>query len=407
MNNILDLIPQRPPFLMVDKIIDIEQEKHIITLKNLSQNEAFFTGNIPDNPVMPETLLIESMTQSALALVLSKQDLSGRTSQLTHIEKTEFLGQAYPGDQLRIEVGQTATKKEHLHFAGKILVDGTLICRANFSFTLSAIPSKPKIHPTASVHPSAILGKDVAIGPYTIVSENVIIGDRTTLKAHVYIDKWTKIGEDNHINFGTVIGSEAQDHKYSGEESWVTIGDRNEIREYVTINRATGEGEKTQIGSDSMLMTNVHIGHNCIVEDRVTMANAIHVAGHVKIEEDAIIGGLTGIHQFCKIGKGSMIGGYARVSQDIPPFMICEGNPAYVRGINAIGLRRSDSTPEEIKSIKEAYKFLYRSGLNLKQALKEIPFNTDHPKLIHLINFLKEDTSRGISKKQEAPTQED
>ncbi|NQY74749.1 MAG: acyl-ACP--UDP-N-acetylglucosamine O-acyltransferase [Candidatus Margulisbacteria bacterium] len=267
-------------------------------------------------------------------------------------------------------------------------------------FTLTEVPSKPNIHPTASVHPSAILGKDVSIGPYSIVGKNVIIGDRTKLEAHVLIEKWTQIGDDCHIHFGAVIGSPPQDTKYEGEKSWVVMGDRNVIREYVTINRSTGKNNITKIGSDCLFLTNVHIAHNCELGDHVIIANATALGGHTIIEDYATIGGITGIHQFVRIGKGSMVGGFTGVYQDIPPFMLCEGNPAYVRGINAIGLKRLGMSVKQVSLMKKAFKLLYRTDLNTTQAVKEIKdFEHELPELEQLVSFLKADTIRGITKK--------
>ncbi|MDA1354468.1 MAG: acyl-ACP--UDP-N-acetylglucosamine O-acyltransferase [bacterium] len=269
------------------------------------------------------------------------------------------------------------------------------------------MPSRPNIHPTASVHPTAVLGKDVIVGPYSIVGEEVFIGDRTTIEAHVMIDKWTQIGEDNHIHFGAVIGSPGQDTKYSGEKAYVSIGDRNELREYVTINRATGKDQVTRLGNDNMLMTNTHLGHNCNVGSNIIMANMVHVAGHVTIEDYAIIGGLTGVHQFVRIGKGCMIGGYSGLAQDVPPFMTCDGNPAYVRGINAIGIKRRGGDSSTVKELKEAYKLLYRSDVTHKEAIARIEKESNSDTLAHLVAFLKQDTSRGISKKREKVADEE
>ena len=246
----IETIPQRAPFVFVDRILDIDPGKRIVGIKNLSYNEPFFQGNIPDYPVMPSSLFIECMTQTASALIFHNKDLSGRRTQFQSIKKLSFLKEAIPGDQLRIEIELIKDKESELFFSGRVLCEGSLLCEGDFSFQITEIPSKPKIHSTASVHPTAVLGKDVTIGPYTIVGEQVFIGDGTNIEAHVMIEKWTKIGENNNIHFGTVIGSKAQDGKYVGEKSWVIIGDNNEIREYVTINRATGKDAVTVIATD-------------------------------------------------------------------------------------------------------------------------------------------------------------
>ena len=213
------------------------------------------------------------------------------------------------------------------------------------------------------------------------------------------IDKWSIIGKHNAIEFGAVIGSQAQDVKYKGEVAYVKIGDHNQIREYVTINRATGKDEVTEIGSNNMLLTNTHIGHNCKIGNHVVMANVVHVGGHVHIEDNATIGGLTGIHQFVRVGKGTMIGGYSRLIQDVPPFMLCDGNPAYVRNLNAIGCKRSGMSKSTLTDLKQLYKLLYRSNLNTKQALSEFSPKESSDEVDHLLAFIQHDASRGISKK--------
>ncbi|MBT5856477.1 acyl-ACP--UDP-N-acetylglucosamine O-acyltransferase [bacterium] len=398
--DVQDVLSQRTPHLLLDRILELVPNERIIAIKSVSSNDPFFQDDGMSSPVMSGALILETMTQAATTILLSNKDLSGQRPTFSQAQKIEFHRDVNPGDQLRIEVEVTKRKEETITFEGKVLCNDAIVCEGGLLFTLTQQPTKAQIHPTASVHPTAILGKDVIVGPYSIIGENVQIGDKTRIEAHVYIEKWTKIGEENHIHFGSVIGSGPQDMKYQGEKSWVVIGDRNQIREYVTINRATGKNEVTQIGSDNMFLTNVHIGHNCVVGNSTTLANMVHVGGHVVIDDKAIIGGLTGVHQFVRVGRGSMSGGYSRLIQDVPPFMLCDGNPAYVRNLNVVGLRRAGLSATELKELKNAYKLLYRSSMNIKQALEEIETGaceTDQIKL--LIEFLKEGSSRGISKK--------
>ena len=404
---LLDRLAHQYPFRYIDKVVEVEPGARIVAIKNLSINEPFFQGHFPDHPITPGTIILESIVQAATVLMLGNDDLSGQVSKLESVSKFELKRDAVPGDQLRIEVDKISSNENTTSFNGLVLDDGKVVAEAKFSFAFSQIPSRPNIHPTASVHPTAVLGKDVIVGPYSIVGEEVFIGDRTTIEAHVMIDKWTQIGEDNHIHFGAVIGSPGQDTKYSGEKAYVSIGDRNELREYVTINRATGKDQVTRLGNDNMLMTNTHLGHNCNVGSNIIMANMVHVAGHVTIEDYAIIGGLTGVHQFVRIGKGCMIGGYSGLAQDVPPFMTCDGNPAYVRGINAIGIKRRGGDSSTVKELKEAYKLLYRSDVTHKEAIARIEKESNSDTLAHLVAFLKQDTSRGISKKREKVADEE
>ena len=398
---IQDILAQRPPFLLVDKILELKQDAFIVTLKNVSINEPFLRSNETIPNFMPNSLILESMIQSASALILSNPKNKGHNPMLQSVDKAHFYREAVPADQLRIEVEIVQKKEEALGCLGKVFIDGQTVAEASFSIHISTPLSRPKVHPTASVHPTAILDKDVVIGPYSVIGERVFIGRNTIIEPHVYVEKYTKIGENNHIHFGCVIGANAQDIKYKGEESWVEIGDYNIFREYVTINRATGAHNVTRIGNNNMLLTNVHVGHNCSIHNHVTIANAVHLGGHVDIDDGATIGGMTGIHQFVRIGKKTMTGGYARLIQDVPPFMLCDGNPAYVRGLNAVGLRRSKVPKTAFSGLKEAYRLLYRSENNLSQALEKLAALDASEQLNELRDFLSQDTSRGISKKSE------
>ncbi|MFT5170682.1 MAG: UDP-N-acetylglucosamine acyltransferase, partial [Candidatus Marinamargulisbacteria bacterium] len=379
----------------------VEDRKKIVGIKNFTINEPFFQGHLPNNPIVPAVLILESMIQTGSALLLKDEEFSGRFAQFDALDKVLFTKSVVPGDQLRLEMEVLKIKENSVIMQGHALVEGRLVCEGKFTFSLKKQPSRPQIHPTASVHSSAILGKDVVIGPNTIVGEHVIVDDRTILEGHILLEKWTRIGADCHIHFGCVIGSAAQDAKYNGEKSWVVIGDRNQFREYVTINRSTGKDTVTKIGNDNTFLTNVHIAHNCEVANNVVIANMTNIAGHTIIEDRAIIGGMTGVHQFVRIGQGSMVGAYTRLPQDVPPFMLCEGNPAYVRGVNMVGLRRSGLPKLAITEIKEIYKIFFRSGLNVAQAMESIvasKFETEASQ--QLVSFLAIKSHRGITKKK-------
>ncbi len=197
-----------------------------------------------------------------------------------------------------------------------------------------------------------------------------------------------------------MIGSAPQDVKYGGEQTWVIIGDRNEIREYVTINRSTGKGTTTEIGSDNLLLTNVHVAHNCKIGNRVIIANMTNLGGHTEIEDRVTIGGMTGIHQFVRIGQGAMVGAYTRLPQDVPPFMLCEGNPALIRGINLIGLKRNGAPKLAVEEIKTVFRMLYRSDKNTSQAIDAIlKEHLKSEEANHLVRFLQVESKRGLTKK--------
>ena len=401
--SISKILPHRYPFQLVDQIIAFEENKSAVGIKNVTINEPFFQGHFPDNPIMPGVLILEALAQTAGYVLLKESDFAGRFPYFAAMEKVKFRRPAVPGDQLRLEIDVQKIKKNFVKIQGRALVEGKVICEGLFLFTLAHEPSHPQIHATASVHRTAQLGKNVTIGPNTIVGEHVSIGDQSRIEANCFIEKWTSIGEENHIHFGSVIGSAAQDIKYKGEKSWVVIGDRNEIREYVTINRATGKNETTQIGSDNIFLTNVHIAHNCKAGNNIIIANMTNIGGHSVIEDRAVIGGMTGIHQFVRIGQGCMVGAYTRLPQDVPPFMLCEGNPALIRNLNIVGLRRNGASRAAISELKNMFKLIYRSDLNMTQALKEVgQLTCESEQATILKTFLQAESLRGITKKNES-----
>jgi UDP-N-acetylglucosamine acyltransferase len=252
------------------------------------------------------------------------------------------------------------------------------------------------IHLTAIIDPSAEIGPNVTIGPYSIVGKNVSIGEGTVLAPHVVVDAFTTIGRECRIHSGAVLGGPPQDIKFKGEESSLVIGDYNIIRENVTIHRATGEGRMTRVGDHNMFMAYAHVGHNCEIGSYITLASYVGVSGHVTIEDYANIGGITGVHQFCRIGKLVMIGGLSGIVQHIPPYMLAEGRPARVYDINKIGLRRAGIAPKVRNELREAYKLLYRSNLNMAQALETIEETIEKsPELEYLLRFIYDTRSNG------------
>lgn len=229
------------------------------------------------------------------------------------------------------------------------------------------------IHATALVDPAAKLGTGVSIGPYSIVGADVQIGDRTTIGPHVVIEGITRIGCDNRIFQFASLGAEPQDKKFSGERSELVIGDRNVIREFTTFNRGTGEGGgATRIGDDNWLMAYVHIAHDCQVGNQVVFANNSTLAGHVEIGDFVILGGFTGIHQFCKVGAHAFAGMGSLINADVPPFVIVAGNYAKPRGINSEGLKRRGFDATRIAAIKRAYRTVYVAGKPLSEARERL-----------------------------------
>lgn len=252
------------------------------------------------------------------------------------------------------------------------------------------------IHPTAIVHPDAVLGEGVEVGPFSIIEQHVKIGDRTRIGARVSVEGYTTIGTDNEVFTGAVIGSVTQDKKYDGGISYLEIGNHNKIREYVTINPGTKEGTKTIIGDRNLLMAYSHVAHDCIIHNNTVLANQGTLAGHVILEDGAIVGGLSAVHQFVRIGKLSIIGGCSKVVQDLPPFMMADGHPAHVRGINSVGMDRADYDKEEKNQLKKAFRVIFKSEVTLKNAISKLEDDFESsPSLEELVKFLKS-SERGI-----------
>lgn len=254
------------------------------------------------------------------------------------------------------------------------------------------------IHPSAVIHPKAQIGANCDIGPYCVIGEHVTLGDGCKLHSHVVIDGHTKLGKANEIFPFASIGLKTQDLKWKGGITRTEIGDQNTFREYVTIHSATSAGEVTSVGSHNHILAYCHLAHNVALGSHVIMSNVATLAGHVTVEDRAVIGGLAAVHQFCRIGKFAMIGGCSKVVQDVPPFMIADGNPAETRTINKVGMERHGISDEAQSAMKSAYKILFREGLSIPNALAKIEKDLPQlPEVLHLIQFVRA-SERGISK---------
>jgi UDP-N-acetylglucosamine acyltransferase len=254
------------------------------------------------------------------------------------------------------------------------------------------------IHPTAVVHSKAQIGADSDVGPYCVLGEHVVLGPRCRLHSHVVIDGHTRLGQGNVIFPFASIGLQTQDLKWKGGITRTEIGDNNTFRECVTINSATAEGGVTKVGSDNHILAYSHIAHDVVLGNGIIMSNVATLAGHIIVEDYAVIGGLAAIHQFCRIGKMSIIGGCSKVVQDVPPFMLVDGNPGQTRTVNKVGLERNGVSDEAQAALRQAYKLLFREGLTIPNALtrieKELPNCLE---IQHLVQFVRS-SERGISK---------
>lgn len=252
------------------------------------------------------------------------------------------------------------------------------------------------IEKTAIISKEAEIGKNVSIGPYCIIEDDVIIGDGTTLGTGVVVKSNTRIGKNNRISHYVIIGEEPQDKSFKNEISYVEIGDNNIIREFTTIHRACGEGNKTIIGSNNYIMCYTHFGHNVVVGSNTIIVNNGTLGGYSVVEDYAYLGGLSGVHQFARVGKYAIVGAGFCVRNDVVPFAMAAGEPLRIVGLNLIGLRRNNFSQERIDKIKEAFRILFWSGLNTKDAIEKLRDYNDED-IKYLINFI-EQSKRGITR---------
>lgn len=258
----------------------------------------------------------------------------------------------------------------------------------------------PVIHPTAIVSPLAKIGNNVRIGPFCVVGAHVELGDDCVLHSHVVLEGHSKFGRGNEFFPFAAIGGKTQDLKYQGEPTYLEVGDHNVFRENTTVHRGTHESLPTRIGSHNLLLCYSHVAHDCQLGNHIILSNSVGIAGHIIIEDHAIVSGMAAVHQFCRIGKHAIIGGCSKVVQDVPPYMIVDGNPASTRGLNIVGLQRRGFAEEDIKALKSAYKKLFlKKDANLANSISSLKAThaADTPHVAHLIHFI-EASERGVTR---------
>lgn len=252
------------------------------------------------------------------------------------------------------------------------------------------------VHPTAVVEEDVVLGDDVSIGPYCIVGPHVTLGDGTVLDSHVRIRN-TVVGTGCHMHHGAVLGTDPQDLKFQGEDTKLVVGDRTVIREYATLNRGTAASGQTVVGSDALLMAYSHVAHDCVIGDHVILSNAVNMGGHVEIQDWAIVGGLTAVHQFVRIGTHAFVGGASRVAKDVAPFVRAAGSPIEMVGLNSVGLQRRGFSAEARQELKRAYRIMFRSKMNVTQALEQARADLEMLPEVDLFLRFFEESERGVS----------
>jgi len=407
---IREILPQRYPFLLVDRILEIVPGERAVGVKNVTGNEEFFQGHFPNQPVMPGVLVTEAMTQVVSLLLSLSLSREGKEYRFTTMDKVRFRRPVIPGDQLITQATIVSLREEGGKAKMRSTVNGEVAAEGEIHFVCwrdtaspgsvssgSVITSTARrkkrdsvfIHPTSFVDPEAELGVGVEVGPYCIIEGGVVLGDYCRIESHAVIKRGTTLGERCVICPNVILGHVPQDLKFGGEESFLHIGNRNVFREGATVHRATGEGNVTRLGDDNLFMAYSHVGHNCTIGSGLLVANYTGISGHVVIEDRVVIGGMVGIHQFVHVGQLAMLAGYARISQDVPPFMMAAGDGEIV-GLNVVGLRRAGIDQETRNDLKKAHRYLFRSNLNTTQAMELIEREIrPSPELEYLLSFLR------------------
>jgi UDP-N-acetylglucosamine acyltransferase len=252
------------------------------------------------------------------------------------------------------------------------------------------------IHPTAVVSSGAVLHEGVKVGPYAVVEPGVEIGEGCVIEAHSIVHSGTTLGRECFVGPHALLGGAPQDVGYTGFTSYLRIGDKNIIREFVSIHKASKEGETTTVGNENFIMSYSHIGHDCQIGNGIVITSYVGISGHVHVEDKAVIGGQVGIHQFVRVGTMAMLGGNSAFNKDVPPYTLASGRPGQVVGLNVVGLRRNGLSPKVRRALSQAFRLLYRSGLNVSQAKERIVQEVEpYPEVVHLVEFLNS-SERGI-----------
>jgi UDP-N-acetylglucosamine acyltransferase len=264
---------------------------------------------------------------------------------------------------------------------------------------MMSVDASAYVAPTARVHPDAMIGPGTRIGEFCVIEQDVVIGARCLLEPYVYVKRWTRMGDENHISAGTALGTDPLDKSFTGERSYLFIGERNKIREHYTISRGSQPESETRIGNDNYVMTSGHIAHNCILGDKIVVASCVLLAGYVEVESQAFVSGGVVVHQFSRVGRLAMVGGNTRVNSDLPPYFLYSDFNVAAKGVNVVGLKRANFSQEEIGRLKVAYRLLYRTGLKTQEALSRIEAEVPSEHTLHVIDFVRR-SKRGICREE-------
>jgi UDP-N-acetylglucosamine acyltransferase len=390
-------IPTQYPFVLVDRILEHDERGRLVASKNVSGTEDFFAGHFPGQPVMPGVLLMESLAQAAgIWLLKTAPDPREVEIRVVGIDEAKFRRPVVPGDHLRLEVQLVHRRGDLCRFRGEVRVGDARAAEARLLLQVASLPA-PAVDPMARVAGTAVLEPGVRVGPFCVVGPGVRLGRGSTLLSHVVVDGDTTVGEHNRFFPFSSIGLVPQDLKYRGEPSRVEIGDRNTFREGSTVHRGTqGGGGLTRIGSDNLFMAQSHVAHDCRVGDHTVFANGAALSGHVEVQDWAILGGMAGVHQFCRVGTHAFMGGATVATRDVLPYSMTVGDRARVFGLNLVGLRRRGFSLEAIAALRQAYRVLLQSRLPLAAAL--VRLEAEGPgtrEVAFLVDFIRT-SKRGV-----------
>ncbi len=373
-DEILQFLPHRYPFLLLDRVDEIVPGERIAGRKNVSANEPYLQGHFPGNPIMPGVLVVEALAQLCCILAFQSRGRSptdGYIHYLAGVDNARFKRPVRPGDVLELKGKILSERRQLMKFDCEALVDGERAC----TVTLMCVERKAErlVDERAMVDPRAQLGNNVVVGPWSTIGPDVVVGDDCEIGAHVVLRGPTVLGRGNRIFQYSTVGEGSPAFAYKGEPTTLIIGDDNVIREGVTIHRGLAtDRSRTVVGNSNLLMAYVHIGHDCVLGDRIVMANNASVAGHVTVGDEAVLSGYVGVPQFRSIGAYSFVSAMSLVTKDVPAYVAADGNPARAVGLNVERLRRLGLDENTKKALQNAYNTVYRRGLTLKEALHEL-----------------------------------
>ena len=396
-DGVLERLCFRYPSVLLDDVVEHDPGVRLAAVKNVTVNEEFFQGHFPGNPVMPGVLMIETFAQAAAVLLLEPNgETPAMRAVLRGVNSARFRRQVVPGDRLRVAVTIRRRRRRMAVAAAVGHVGEHVVAEAEL--LLGLVLDEARIDRTARVAPEARIGAGTVIGPNAVIGPHVRIGRECLVGASAIVDGWTDIGDGTQVFPFASIGLIPQDTKFKGERTTLVIGRRNVFREFVTIHRGTRQGGGvTRIGDDNLFMAYVHIAHDCQVGNRTILANAVMLGGHVTVEDHAFIGAVSGVHQYCRIGRHAFVGGGSVVTLDALPYARSVGNRARIYDLNTVGLDRRGVPRETVLQLKRAFRHLLQSKLNTTQALDRIEGDPtlQCPEVAYLVDFISS-SRRGV-----------